>query len=646
MGCSFSRPSNGLLPMSAPTLLPTPIPMPNGASRPRRYWPTVAVLLGLTALWFLQLAALLPVVALTVLTAALPRRMPAGIRLAFAVPLAIIGLLATTAVLQPVGLGLNAFFTWAPVTLAATLATHRRDPRPLRRVVGMPDPSTVAWAMGLLAVMFLGSAAFLHAAPPGGGIDGRMALMAGSEDAASHFAIYDTILHVDGFAYTRAAKNYSVQWSYPPGFHLAAASLERALGHTFGTGDLRGGRFDAFWGSTLLSFGYLVAMTGLLAGAIAARFGARDQLVMASAITAAAMTLFATPFGLFQQGFFPQIMALGLLLAIILSQISTDKLGYRMTMALTGVGFVTIAWTWYFLLPVVGLLQLGWFVWNRNELGQRWRFSALVATLTLLASAPPIAESVQAGSLTAVNAGGGVGSVPVALILSLLLAAAALFLLRSRRGDGVTVPLASSLGAAFVFTVAFRSYQAHSIGGAAYFYYKSLYTIVAVAVPVVIGMAVALITERRWRHSVATMLILISVLIVSGLRPDQRSTNGAWLYRDGALASPHRPSFEAYLGQRDRLSGRFIYVWQQTGDSPRDYFGSRWLTAFNGRTTREFFDFMATVVYTQDDKLLAEFMNAHPHEVTIFTANRKLRAELVLAGLRASAIDEKTFSST
>lgn len=592
-------------------------------------------------------AAVLPVLAVLLGARLLPPRVAMATRVLLSLPLTLSWLLAATAILQPFGIGLDPLATWAPylaIVIAARPFTRPTFPRHASAV-----RATVPILLAVLAAGFLGSGAVVGVGGSGPGVDQRLALAAGSEDGASHYAIYDTILHVSGFAYTDSARRHSVQWSYPPAFHLSAAALATSLAATRGTTEQLGGHIDAFWGATLLAFVVLVSLAAAVAGSVARVCGGRGSVQIVAMLTAAAAVFLWSPFTLLQMGFLPQALALAFLLAATLALLDSDELGFRATLAVLAATTAAIAWTWYFLMPVVGLYVLAWLAWQHREAWNRRWMVLGAAIASLIASAPPILQSTGAGSLEAVNAGGGVAAPPMPYIFGItLVGLGGLLLTGDRRGRGERRMMLVCLLVPVAFSAAFYSYQIQMMGAPAYFYFKSLFTVQLVGIPLAVGATLAALsraTTNQFRSMAAISLMALGGATALGIRADKgaRENVGAWRYRDAASASIHRPTFARYLARRDDIEGRYIYIWSLTSEPTNDYFGTRWLAALNGSTTKEFFDFMVTSVWIQDDALLARFINDHPREVTVVTGDPNLPQRLRDAGLRDDSVDGDTY---
>jgi hypothetical protein len=600
----------------------------------------VASIVLATLIYAAHAAILLPPLALALVVWALPERIGIGTRVLFGAVAAIGWTIAITAILQPLHLGLHPLFTWGSLAVVATFArTYFPRAVVLERTRGWAD--VVPVIVAVIALGFLASAGAVQVGVGGRGVEQRMGLIAGAEDGASHYAIFDTILQVHGFAYGADARRISAQWPYPPGFHLVAATLAESLDHTAGTSAVLGGPVDAFWISSLMAFSLLVAAAGGVAVAVARRGGAG---LVASAVAGGvcgAAALLWLPFSLLQSGFMPQILALAVMLVALMAMILDDVLGYRWTLAILALSFAVISWVWYFPIPVLGLLVLAWMLVARRQLAVNKLYSAALAITAIAASVVPFTKSTAAVTVASVNAGGGVAAIPTPVIVGVAMVAfGGVLMLRDRRSRTV-LTLAVIIPSAF--SIAFHTYQVHTIGSGAYFYFKSLYTILVVAMPIAFGAVAALIAAGagvgRWRVVAATAILLVGASTALGIRVDSRGAVGAWLYRDGALASKQRPTFARYVGRRHDIDGRFVIAWDVTGVSTDDYLASRWLSAFNGRASNQFFAFIASVVYAQDDTLLVLFMEDHPKGVTVITGDPTLRKRLVRLGLDQSAVD-------
>lgn len=597
-----------------------------------------ALALVSAVLWFGHLGIALPLLAYVVVIRALPITWSLSVRLSISLPLWLSWLIVVTTVLQQIGFGLNPALTWAPliVCLGARSDWQLRRAWPQRTTLA----DLVPWIVAACLLLFLASAAVLHVGNGGRGITQRLSLMAGPEDGASHYAIYDAVLRIGGIPYGHAGEQYSAQLTYPPAFHVAAAALERGMEHTVGTNPYRGGRFDSFWLASLLALGLLAATAGTLASCYARQTGIGDLL---TAFVAGAVTLGMVlwiPFGIFSTGFMGQLLAMSVFLTIPTLAFVSSHVKYRTAVASLSAALIMTTWTWYFLTPVAAVYALIWLWCNRSSIMRFLGVTAICAAVTVLASAPPLIRGASAGSLSAVNAGGGVAPFSFALVVGICMLAVASAIVLPKEWKEQRLVALVTVSVPMLFSLGLREYQLHTIGYTAYFFQKSLYTSLIVGIAIALpGIAILLFRADRVRHTAAAVLVVLSgawIVGATAVAPD------AWHYRNSGMSSMHRATFARYLDEGDRLEGRYVVVWG-VADSPlHDYLGTRWVSSLNGRTNADFWSLMYKIVQVEDEPALAQFINDHPDEVTVITRDPELRTRLLKEGVLSSSIDPES----
>lgn len=586
-----------------------------------------------------QLGILVPAVAWLAAARALTPRLPIGLRLLLAVPLTMCVLFVTTAAFQPLGFALHPVSAWTPAVAIAVL---------IRRFLGpVPDVaidrdrwSLAPWVMAALVAGFLLSAGVIPGPGQSRGQEQRLGLLAISEDSASHLAIYDTMYDVGGFAYVAKARARSAQWPYPPGFHLLAVELRSALEHTAGTNKHRGGRFDALWLASILAFGFMIASACVVADTTARRLGAPQVIPRLIAVASAGVLIwFWSPFSLFLTGYSPQLVALGLLGALACAAIAAGSIHPRVSVGLYAAIMIAIAWTWYFLVPIAGLLVACALWVNRQRLKGRSGEILVAGGVTLGASALPVYQSLRTAGSGILNAAGGgnpqeLGTVaaPAVLALGLLVA------LGQDTGDrrDARRTAAAFLAVSVGFSLAMRQYQIATTGVTAYFFDKSLYTLSVFGVAVLAGVGAVLIERlgAGWRKGIPAMVLLVLAgFMITDARPNVPRLAGPWTYRDGKLTSSLQSTFAHLIAIEDEIEGRYMVVWENNIGSPiRDYGEARWMNAFNDHSEQFVFNYYYDTVGEQRIKVLAEFVDDRDGNVAVFTKNKSLRSSLIRAG--------------
>lgn len=255
---------------------------------------SVALVGLLTLVMLLELDAVLPVLAVIAVARALPATLAIGERVTFALPLVMFGILAATAVLQPMGHGLEPLPTWVPMIALGTLRPWNVS---LRSRSSQGFLSMVPFVMAVFAAVFMATSALLPAKPTlKGGVELRVTLMAGHEDGSSHFMLYSSALQSGGFPLTRDARATTVNWGYPSAFHVTAASLHQVLAQTRGIPKHPSSDIDSFWVAALLVFGAFSGAVAAAAWQIARKLDpAAHEVWAAGAAVASGLTAIFPP---------------------------------------------------------------------------------------------------------------------------------------------------------------------------------------------------------------------------------------------------------------------------------------------------------------------------------------------------------------
>jgi hypothetical protein len=633
----------------------TPTAGRRGISPPRRRWPYAhaAALLIAVGSWSLGFAIALPLIAAACLAGLLPAGSLIGVRATAAWLLILAWMPISIVVLHPFGAALDPGPTWLPVIVLTAVA---RWWLVRIRVVGSSPTETRSqlWTaapllIGAVAVAFLASAAFVGVSQPGRGVDQRMAIMAGSEDGASHYAIYDAILRLRDFAYGDEAMRYTAQGPYPPLFHIAAAELSTALQNTRGTSPNAGGQLDAFWLACLLVIGALVAMAAQLAAFSARAFGASRVVSAVGGLVCGAAVLFGLSFDLVLHGYFPQILALAVFLSILGILVADRDLGYRSTLLLVCIALAVTAWTWFFLVPVAAGCIIAWMWMRRPDVIAWWKSTIATLLLTGVAAFIPVYEMSRAVPAGTLNAGPGPTLFPSQIAWALVALALVLTLtMNATARNAARHTLLASLIVVSAFSILLYAYQRHAVGSGAYFFSKSMYTVLVVALAASVGATFGVLTRssHRRRHTLlAVTLIAVMFSGLLGIRPDSRDS-GAWSYRDGRSASKHRATFARYIAVRPRMDGKYLIAWGVTGDVLGDYYGTRWLSAMNGSSNATMWGLMSDTAWKQDDATLIDFIEKHPGQVAVFTGTPGLGTRLVREGLDPTRLTDPDLINT
>ncbi|HEX2418551.1 MAG TPA: hypothetical protein VHJ83_10600, partial [Micromonosporaceae bacterium] len=376
-----------------PPETPEPAPDQNPGTASGRRWPIwlLASSSGLVAAWLLPVLShqagadwLLPLV-IWLFTASLLRSGRSALdRLVLAAALLIGATCAAGLVISRWPWGI------APVPVAGTalsvlvlvaVALRRRPRLPLT-----PRGSDLlALGSGLLAAVVVGLPYL------GANLTERMALAALGEDLARHFSLYDAIRIVDGYAFfdRHASDAYLLPGlqTYPQGSHFLYALLDAFLPS------------GAEPGSALTAWGHYVGfhIAGYAFFAVvmvwAARWVAGPALtdwpkIAVFAFVAAAVS-FSELVTIFIRGYPSEILGLALF-AVLLALLARPPRHTRELVVTVAALLVGIGWTYFFLLPMAGLVTVASLVGFRHRVLAYWRIVLAVALVAVPLALTPV----------------------------------------------------------------------------------------------------------------------------------------------------------------------------------------------------------------------------------------------------------------
>ncbi|OLB80134.1 MAG: hypothetical protein AUI14_07920 [Actinobacteria bacterium 13_2_20CM_2_71_6] len=534
----------------APVADVPPVRVPAGRDR-RRY--ALAVGAGLAAAWLVPVLThvlsvdwvvpLLMWLAVASLLRAgrtvLDRLMFALMLLLGVVPVA--GLLITVWPwgLQPVPV---AGFGFSALVLIAALL--RRPPR-LPRAFRPADLVTLGLsALSLVAVFW----PYRHADKTG-----RFALIAAGGDYASHFSLYDAIRGVGGYVFLNRTQTAGQVWdayqTYPQGLHFTAsllASFMRSDGTQAASAVTELNTFVWFEPATfvIMCLAILWAMRWL------AGPGLRAWLALPAGTFGAMYLLFGDPLQLLWSGYWPEIAGLAEF-AILIAVLARPLHRVREQVVLVTALIVAICWTYFLMLPIIGVAILVWLVQYRRRLRGHRRLVAVAAVVGAVAGSIMIYVNFvgwpAADHLATV--GGSILHPDMRTLLCItgvVFAAATAAAWRQPAWRAYTVMVLTT-GAFVVFVAVYLKIKIHALD---YFYYKATHVAMIVAV-VGMGSLAPLLrtvirrsapgrpTPRRilaWSRTAIPALAL-SVAAVAALGPFLSPTF-ARTYEDGHLAWP------------------------------------------------------------------------------------------------------------
>jgi hypothetical protein len=453
----------------------------------------------------------------------------------------------------PFGLHPVALSGSALTLLAGYAAVRGRAPR--RPRLGRPVDALVVASVAGFGVAF--ARPFL-----GGDVAAHLALVIRGEDLARHFAMYDTIRRLGGYAFLdpdQAASSIApINLSYPAGSHLLLAVLDNFVVSATTPGNSLAALDRFLWYNigcyVFLGFGMLWAARRIAGPA------ARVPAFLPVAGLLAGFLLVGPLFPMYYYGFLPEIVGLAFL-TILVGILARPLASTRQQVLVACALLVAIAFTYYFLLPVAGVAVLVYAWLSRRAL---WRHRIFVP-LVVVPSAPlclvPRQVNADDHGWDLITTPFGVVAVNLSQVLALALIVAAAVLLTPRWWPRrTTQTLGWTVAAAVGMTLAIGAIQLIKVGKTLYFFDKSMHTVLVLLL--VTGgagaPALARLFDRgrvgsRGRVGVLAALLVAAtplvylgaldrnpkVVVVGGVYPDP-ADGSSWgrAYNAGSLAMP------------------------------------------------------------------------------------------------------------
>jgi hypothetical protein len=411
----------------------------------------------------------------------------------------------------------------APVPVAGTaLSALVLVAALLRRRPSLPltprGSDLLAVASGLLA------AAVVALPYLGRDLTGRMALAALGEDLARHFSLYDAIRIVDGYAFfdRHQSDAYLLPGlqTYPQGSHFLYALLDSFL------------RSGAEPGSALNAFnhyiGYHIAGYAFFGVVMlwAVRWVAGPALTgwpKAAIYTfVAAAVSFSELVAMFIRGYPSEILGLALF-AVLLALLARPPRHTRELIVTVAALLVGIAWVYFFLLPMAGLVAVASLVGFRHRVLPYWPtvlVSALVA-VPLAVTPVLVMYADRASPLEDLLPGGPVEGVDRGLTVGL--AAVLLAGLATVPRSPVWRTVGTQLVIVATISITLGLYQIASIGHLSYYFDKSVHALFVTCLVGLSGINPLLAKLRRPEPHAGRSAL------------PERRTGGRWV-RDVAVA--------------------------------------------------------------------------------------------------------------
>ncbi|HEX6500525.1 MAG TPA: hypothetical protein VF054_16050 [Micromonosporaceae bacterium] len=310
-------------------------------------------------------------------------------------------------------------------------------------------------------------------------------------DFSRHLMMYDVIRLTGGYMFLHPKAALAVGGdgflTYPQAAHFLAAVTENFLVSGTATGPATRWAADFVWLVAATYIGMALAVLWAVRH-VAGRTAGWLALPLYGLGTA--YFAFGDPITIFDRGYvqeLPALAAIALLVAVLRRPLGPP----REQVVLVGLLLAVVSMAYYLFLPVAAALTVAWLIVYRRTVLRIWRFTLVVAVLSLAAAAvipignraaSPGVVLLQGGQVTPVDRGVVAAIALVALAGSLVLAAR-----RSAAGRLGVVAVVVQAG----FVVAVYTYQ-HLHRGHDYFGIKSLHEAMVV-VTVLAGTAVHLL---------------------------------------------------------------------------------------------------------------------------------------------------------
>ncbi|AUG77664.1 hypothetical protein CFP65_2848 [Kitasatospora sp. MMS16-BH015] len=483
--------------------------------------------------------------------------------------------------LQPVALG----EATALLPAAALLAGRRlRLPRPRWRDAQLLLP--------------IAAAAFFYLQPLlATDATGRFARVYHGEDLARHFALYDSVLRLQGYlVFHRAEAAVALQngfQSYPQGSHLTLAVLtEYAFnGHPPAAATTTLDHFVLLVAGVLTAFVGSVAWAARrVAGPLLGRWG---TLPVAGLVVVYLVAVEATPIAL--TGFESELFGLTLLTllaALVLRPLARPAEQALLLGALT----IGISFAYYLLLAAAGPLLLVWLLARRRRLPRPAVLAAAALLTAAGAALPVVANWQQANSATVLVMPGGVVAVSRHLLVPLAVFAVLGLLTRPARRNADRRAALAALAAVAAVATALMAYQLSTVGKTSYYYEKLLHPVVVLAVLAAAAALGPLLGRPRLDAPRALLATAAAAtVLLYNAQPDW-ATTGGWQgsygahYRSGRQAAPASAELVTAIAASRPVPDRYAAVVltdPHAKEDPRFLEGSLWtgvLNRDNGRS--------------------------------------------------------------
>jgi hypothetical protein len=408
--------------------------------------------------------------------------------------------------------------TLLTVLVAVWLLTGRRPALPLRL---QGTDAIIVGAGAIAAWIMLGPVA-------GRSVDYQLGYTTGSEDKYAHFALFDVIHRLSGYAFLSPGRAWTTVTSstahvYPQGSHYLYAVFDIFLRSAVNPGAAPA-EFSRYVIYTLAAFGFLVAAVTWSARWVAGPAMAGWRLVL---ICSAVATLTATGPLTELVKFAFDSETIGLILLAMTIAVTARPAGRPREQVLLVAAALIAVWYCYNLygaLASLGVIAAA--VVYRRRLRRHWRFAVVAAAVTVpVALLPSILAELSGFSATRqLTIGGDIIPLNWLLIVGVALLACAGLATRAGRRSGACRVTTAHVVLASVTIAALSLYQRQALGSTTQYYLAKALTGGYVICLVGSGAAVLLLDAVRKRISGAQPIVVASRLDLTanrapGMRP-------------------------------------------------------------------------------------------------------------------------------
>lgn len=341
-------------------------------------------------------------------------------------------------------------------------------------------------------------------------LSGRLGLVAPGEDLVRHFALFDAIGQVGGYAFMHIDEARRIMpdvgiLTYPQGTHF----LYALLGRFWGIGGDGVSAMNWLIWCLLGTFSFLV-LAVLWAVRRIAGPGPSPFALLLVLLPVSAYVISGDLLAVLFRGFPNELLSL-VLVALLVAVLARPlhRLGEQVALVVALV--VGISFTYYLFLPFAGLVAAGWALWRWRALRRRLWLVVLAVVAAPLAVITPLSNP-QANNGNILLTRGTALTVDRPLMVVLVAGAALALLARRGLRSPARRMTAACLAGVLAAVAVLATYQYAAVGQTMYYFEKLLHLMLVVAV-VATGAAVRFMPSR-WVPSRGVALATATCLAV------------------------------------------------------------------------------------------------------------------------------------